>query len=243
MFRIPTDDPFESESFYNGKYSEGFTTDLPSDVELKSLLSSGFAGLEKDYSKYIAIIRALGGSGGSKLLDFGCSWGYGSYQFAKAGFDTLSYEISRTRREYGVLNLGINALDDFDSWAYSVAAQGSIDIFFSAHVLEHVPSPIKIINLARRVLRPSGLFIAFFPNGSAAGRAANSNWNQLWGKVHPNLLDDIFFNSALFDFPRVFGSTPYNLPSSAMDLLLSKKPYVQYMDSLRGDEIVVATRF
>jgi hypothetical protein len=44
------------------------------------------------------------------------------------------------------------------------------------------------------ILKPGGLFIAFTPNGSAQFRHENERvWSQLWGMVHPNVLDDRYY--------------------------------------------------
>ena len=46
-------------------------------------------------------------SAGAMLFDFGCSWwGYGSYQFSRAGYDVQSYEIAEDRRNYGIAETG-----------------------------------------------------------------------------------------------------------------------------------------
>ena len=79
LFRTPTTSSKENKRFYQNEYREGFTTDTPSDTELKALLNAGFAGSKKDYAGYIDVIKALGAQEGDKLLDYGCSWGYGSW--------------------------------------------------------------------------------------------------------------------------------------------------------------------
>jgi hypothetical protein len=60
MFRTPTDDPATNASFYESEYTQGFTTDMPSDAELARLKGSSFAGTEKDYAYYIDVLRQLG---------------------------------------------------------------------------------------------------------------------------------------------------------------------------------------
>ena len=60
------------------------------------LLSTRFAGEEKNYAGYIAVLHALGVAEGARMLDFGCSWGYGSWQLAQAGFAVEAFEISRS---------------------------------------------------------------------------------------------------------------------------------------------------
>lgn len=205
LFRAPTTTEAENASFYQETYREGFTTDTPSDSDLKNLLASNFVGHEKDYTRYIDILTALGGQRGDRLLDFGCSWGYGSWQLRRDGFEVLGYEISKPRCRYAREKLKLCACDSIDS-----LADQSFDIFFSAHVLEHVPAVSEIFALAGRKLKKGGLFLAFTPNGSHDRRLRQpATWNQMWGMVHPNLLDDRFLGRA---FPNVMLATdPYDL--------------------------------
>ena len=79
LFRTPATNSKENASFYQEKYTQGFTTDCPSDDLLSTYLEHCFTGGEKDYSHYIDIVLAAGGNKGDRLFDFGCSWGYGSW--------------------------------------------------------------------------------------------------------------------------------------------------------------------
>jgi 2-polyprenyl-3-methyl-5-hydroxy-6-metoxy-1,4-benzoquinol methylase len=87
---------------------------------------------------------------------------------------------------------------------------GPFDIFFSSHVLEHVPSVREAIDFGFRILKPGGIFVAVTPNGSAEFRKNHpSAWHKLWGLVHPNFLDDIFYRSIFADNPIFLSSDPY----------------------------------
>src|SRR6266516_28161 len=106
MFRVPKNTEQQGRDFYQTRYRQGFTTDCPSDEELKRFLENSFRGSEKDYTSYIEIIKAAGLRRGDIVFDFGCSWGYGSWQFAQAGFRVYSYEISFSRARYAAEKLG-----------------------------------------------------------------------------------------------------------------------------------------
>lgn len=243
MYRTPTDDPAEAEVFYNKEYAQGFTTDTPALGDLAEMKANNFAGTVKDYSYYIDVVRQFGAPKNARLFDFGCSWGYGSYQFAQAGFDTLSYEISVPRRSYAAENLGVRLVEDFEAWARSPAALHSQDVFFSAHVLEHVPSPTRIIALAKRILRPGGLFLSFFPNGSAPFRAASPNWSKLWGEDHPNFLDDVYLDAAFDGVARVYGTSPAVVDDAARAALAGDGQGAHLIDPLARYELLCAARF
>ncbi len=234
LYRTPTDDPGLNRKFYQSDYAQGFTTDLPSPAALEEMKANRFIGTEKDYSHYVATIAKLTPTGGS-VFDYGCSWGYGSYQIGQAGFDVASYELSEPRGAFGRTNLGVNTVE-FDSWVD--AHPKSLDAFFSAHVLEHVPSPTTIFDKALRALKDGGVFIAFFPNGSASHRAADPRgWTQLWGQVHPNLLDEVFWTRAMRGRPALIGSSPVH-PES----LTLPAAGLQVIDDLSGDEMFVIAR-
>lgn len=204
LYRVPTTSEKENEEFYQQEYEQGFTTELPDDEKLNTLLSSGFKGSPIDYAAYVDVLEALGGKPGERLLDFGCSWGYGSYQLMRAGYTVKAFEISRPRCRYAREKLGVDAVDSME------ALGGPFDIFFSCHVLEHVPSVADTIAFAWRVLRHGGLFIGFTPNGTSAFRREQPEaWHQSWGEVHPQILDEVFCRAA-FPSSLLLASPPYD---------------------------------
>jgi 2-polyprenyl-3-methyl-5-hydroxy-6-metoxy-1,4-benzoquinol methylase len=148
MFRTPTDDPASSQAFYETKYAQGVTTRTPSDVELDSLKGISFRGSELDYSYYVSILSALGLQDGAKLFDFGCSWGYGSYQLTCAGFDVTAFEIASIRANFARRKLNVRLIDNMGFAASDPAQKTQFDCFFSAHVLEHTPAPSQIFGYA-----------------------------------------------------------------------------------------------
>src|ERR1035441_3257241 len=99
-FRVPKDTDTRSRHFYQEDYEQGFTTDVPSDEQLKEMLPCRFKNTVKDYQIYINVLRAIGIEPGMTVLDFGCSWGYGSWQLREAGFKVYSYEVSKSRAEF-----------------------------------------------------------------------------------------------------------------------------------------------
>ena len=156
MYRYPTDRVEDSVEFYQKDYEQGFTTDMPDAAALQQLTDIRFAGHEKDYAPLIALVADLGITPGMQLFDFGCSWGYGSWQFAQAGYNVKSFEISRPRARYAREKLGVDVIDDVTALENMTNQGGICDLFFSSHVMEHVPSPSDAVATARRLLKPDG---------------------------------------------------------------------------------------
>ncbi len=231
LFRVPTTSAAENERIYQSDYQEGFTTELPSDQQLNELLQRGFAGHEKDYAPYLAVLRALGVPAGARLFDFGCSWGYGSHQLGRAGYAVDACEISQPRAAYARKKLGVSLRDP------AALPPAHYDVFFSAHVIEHVPSVREMISLGLRLLRPGGLFVAFTPNQSEARRSrVPAQWRRQWGFVHPQLLDTIFLSK--LPYAAILGaSTPYDLGK-----ITAWDGGRRVLGEMAGDELLLVVR-
>ncbi len=209
LFRTPVDVPDENNAFYNGTYRQGVTTDMPDEAALAEHIDSGFAGFQYSYDKHIRLMQACGAGAGARAFDFGCSWGYGAFQMARQGLKVMAFEIGKDRADFARTRLGVDVIDDRrDLLDFADKHAGTFDVFFSSHVLEHVPSPGEAIAIARRLLRPGGLFISLTPNGSAAARVTQKDWDKWWGEVHPNFIDDVYLNKALSPWRRALFRSP-----------------------------------
>ena len=152
------------------------------------------------------MLRAAGYGAGARIYEFGCSWGYGSWQLQQAGFEVTAYEISKPRSRFAVEKLGVKTLDPS-----SVKPQ-SFDVVYSSHVIEHVPSPAKMLAQGLDMLRPGGLFVALTPNGSLNYRRANAkSWQSSWGQVHPQLICEEWVRRAAADRPYYISGLPVDL--------------------------------
>jgi 2-polyprenyl-3-methyl-5-hydroxy-6-metoxy-1,4-benzoquinol methylase len=231
LFRTPTTTEEENALFYQSAYEEGTTTDLPTDAELETLKMENFASLSTSYLAYIEVIQALGARLGGHVVDFGCSWGYGSYQLKQAGFSVDSFEISKPRAVYARERLDIATveLDDI--------CPESCDVFLSGHVIEHVTSVESMFILGEKALRPGGLFCAFTPNGSSDFRDKNpKGWHRSWGGVHPQLLDDKFVRRMRGRRAFIAATSPYPVDDlRAWDGSLKLLP-------MEGHELMIAFR-
>jgi 2-polyprenyl-3-methyl-5-hydroxy-6-metoxy-1,4-benzoquinol methylase len=180
-FRVPKETSGRAKKLYTKEtYTQGFTTDLPSPTELNALIQTNFAGTEKNFDGYIAVLKSVL-SDGARILDFGSSWGYGSWQMQRAGFDVYSYEVGEQRAAYAKEHLGCKTVTDLST------LYGTIDCLFSSHVIEHLPNPGILLDEAQKLLVPGGYFICYCPNGNPALENEKS-YHNVWGKVHPLFL-------------------------------------------------------
>ncbi|GHN02870.1 hypothetical protein WSM22_43590 [Cytophagales bacterium WSM2-2] len=211
QFRHPADTKSFSEKFYQADYvqDDGITTDLPSSEKLAQMINNNFAGSAKNADEVITLWRSLFAHLDQiKAIDYGCSWGYMSYQIRKKGVQLQSFEISRPRAAFGNQNLGLNIKSETQD------LMPGNDLFYSSHVIEHVPSIPDMISEAKRLLKPEGIFLAECPNGSPDFRSKNEfGFHKGWGLVHPNYLSDKFYMHLFKDNPYLITSDPFDLES------------------------------
>jgi SAM-dependent methyltransferase len=200
MFRWPKEAPGFSEKFYQDSYQEvGHTTELPDPVTLNAFIANNFSGSPKDFADQIGVFKTFLPDG--RVLDFGCSWGYGVHQLKQAGYDAFGFEISRPRAELGRRELGVEILDQLEDLQH-IPSQ-SVDGIFASHVLEHLLSLKEIFELFARILKPGGVVFIMVPNsGGKKAHDLGVGWPSMINEKHTLALDGGFFekNMASFGF-------------------------------------------
>lgn len=176
-------------------------TVLPNGDELSKLKGSLFKGTDKDYAPYIELLKGLGVS---SVLDYGCSWGYGVFQFRESGLNASGLEISQPRADFGEANLGVKIARNAEQ-----LGSKTFDAVFSAHVLEHFSNPRIALEQWQSMLRPGGYLILEVPNcGGAGANAQGVRWGPFSGVLHPLSITQAFLSDCL---PR-HGLTPLLFP-------------------------------
>ena len=196
LHRYPSESALVMANFYQEGYDEpGITTELPTDQVLEGFLATNFKGSPKDFSYHIDIFKSLGLKPGDKLLDFGANWGYATYQFKKAGFDTDAFELSRPRAAFGK-KLGVEISTKYPEM------NGEYDMVYSCHVLEHVPNPLESIQKMLAMVKVGGFVVGHTPNGSLPFKNHIPKlFHRFWGRVHPVLLSDQFISTNFGNYP------------------------------------------
>jgi SAM-dependent methyltransferase/predicted RNA-binding Zn-ribbon protein involved in translation (DUF1610 family) len=205
MFRVPKSSAEEDIEFYQDGYEQGFTTDCPTLEELTRLKSCRFSGTEKDYSSYIEVLRATQLDPGGAIFDFGCSWGYGSWQLRHAGYCVYSFEVSGPRARYAAEKLQCELRT-------AAELPEKVDCFFAAHVIEHLSNPRALWQMALDVIKPTGKVVLFLPNGDPSRARSHQGYHKLWGQVHPLLLSPLALTrmGELYGFDVRCYSSPFN---------------------------------
>ena len=236
MYRYPKDNARTNLAYYQTHYRQGMTTEVPTPAELARLLATNFRGTEKDLSQNVRIVQEQCAMG--RLLDYGCSWGYGVYQFCRSGYEAIGFEISKPRADYGRRHLQVTILDDVA--ALEKLPPASFDVIHSSHVLEHLPEPRQSLMTFERLLNPSGVLVIFVPNaGSKNARKLGVRWGPMICEKHCLALDAEFLAQVLpeFGFRPKFASSPYTAPFGEFSFLNADG------ELLGGDELaVVAVR-
>ena len=225
QYRFPKDDAAENYHFYQDAYRESAVTDLPAASEVPHHVATSFRKIGLDLTDRLKTITAIAPIG--RLIDYGSSWGYGVYQFRKAGYDAYGFEISRTRVEFGRKALQVELSDSIASFPDT-----SFDVVYSAHCLEHIPNPDSALRQFARLLRPGGHLFIYAPNcGGAEARKLGVRWGQMIGEKHVSAFTAEFFHRNLpkYGFQEVqFVSSPY-----------SSRPQKYEAASLEGEELLV----
>jgi hypothetical protein len=235
-YRFPVEKIETNKKFYQSDYVEfdKITATLPSDSEINDLKMNGFSEGNKNADRYVNLFKKLFKAENTfsiKVIDYGCSWGYISYQFLKNGFDVQGFEISLPRAQFGINKLGV------DIKSSEKELRGKNNIFFSSHVIEHHPNLKSMINLGLSLLDSNGYFIAISPNGSINREKIDPNYHQGWGKVHPNYLNADFYKKVFQKYDYIIGSTPFENFDFA-DFKVGQ----QIIGNLSGDELFIIAR-
>jgi 2-polyprenyl-3-methyl-5-hydroxy-6-metoxy-1,4-benzoquinol methylase len=197
MFRWPCESEQTNNRFYQSRYSEEEVTDLPPAGEIPGLLARNFSGTLQDRSSKIALLKDLMPPP-ARVLDFGCSWGYGLHQLTRAGYDAIGFEISQPRAAFGRSMIGARIISKYDE--LDALPASSFDAIYSYHVLEHLPALTGVFERFARLLRTGGAMLLFTPNcGDGTGKLRDG-WKVLVGEVHTMAFDTLFFRRALPDY-------------------------------------------
>jgi SAM-dependent methyltransferase len=130
-------------------------------------------------------IERLMPAGTHTLLDYGCGTGTWLAELRKAGCavdmagtDVFEAPLASLRAQ------GIPAFRCDEHDLFEHVSPGSVGVVHLFHVIEHVPSPKRVLSRLREALAPGGVIIGQTPNCSSFGcRFWGESWNQ-WHVPH-----------------------------------------------------------
>ena len=101
----------------------------------------------------------------SKVLEIGSGLGYMTYALRKAGFDASGMDISRVAVEGATARFG-PFYQEADLQDWSIRYPGAYDLVLMAELIEHVPDPASMLQMAAKLLKPGGRLVITTPNKS-----------------------------------------------------------------------------
>lgn len=121
----------------------------------------------RDYDLIIEHINNLNLSKESKICEIGCGYGGILRQLMAKGYKNVcGIEPSPARAEFAKNKLGVpiySGLVEAVTQSKEFQLEGSFDLIFSNHVLEHIYDPIEVVELLKKMLKPGGFIITVVP--------------------------------------------------------------------------------
>ncbi len=101
-----------------------------------------------------------------RILDIGCSAAFFMHLAQQRGWKANGVEIAPWAAKFSNEELGVEVYNGMLEDA--AFADGTFDVVFSSHVLEHIRDPKSLLSEMCRVLRPGGLHVSVLPSQFAS---------------------------------------------------------------------------
>jgi SAM-dependent methyltransferase len=115
-----------------------------------------------DKLAYLPKVVDFNGFGQRRVLEVGCGVGTDLVRFARGGASVIGLDLSETAVGLARQNLAVNGQRGTvivgDGAALPVP-DGTLDVVYAHGVLQYAPDPSRIVEEARRVLRPEGIAV------------------------------------------------------------------------------------
>jgi ubiquinone/menaquinone biosynthesis C-methylase UbiE len=121
------------------------------------------------------IVKRFGLKPGDKLLDVGCGNGDGVMAFREAGMAAIGVDRHKNDLKRSVV-ADIEKKLPFPAKTFDVA--------FCKSVIEHVQSPVKMVEAVLQVLKPGGKFIILSPDWVYCVKGFYSDPTHVWPMTH-----------------------------------------------------------
>lgn len=161
---------FYEEEFYQAEKAN-YLKNSEKDIEWKQIEFAKRFSIAEGHVPSSSILRALDiGSGPGEFVALG----------KQKGWDVVGVEPSPVAARYAT-ELGLNIINDF--FGEDLLPQlGQFDFIHMSEVLEHIPNPREILDLAIQVLKPGGVLCVSVPNDYSAiqGALVSAGASEWW---------------------------------------------------------------
>ena len=140
---------------------------------LKEYYRDYLSGKPEDIRKWEAMIRPVvtksadlinfrSRTGGKKMLDVGCGYGFLLKEMMARGWDVEGLEVSQTGRDYARRKWNVPV---YSKPLENLRLPGStFDVVTLLYVIEHIFNPLDLLSEIHRVLKPEGLILIRWPH-------------------------------------------------------------------------------
>jgi len=148
--------------------------------------STNYTSEEKKKNKIIRATRRIERlakyTTGKNILDVGCNYGYTIISANNLGFNAFGIDIDGTAIESCKNNINKNQFKAITIEDYSNENPESMDIVYTAEVLEHVLNPFSFISSINKVLKKGGILYLTTPD---VGHLMVPHNKENWKEVRP----------------------------------------------------------
>jgi len=119
-----------------------------------------------------------------RLLEVGCSYGGFLAEARRDGWDVTGIELSETAASYARDQLSLRVLSgSVQDQLQKLGEPYQVVTLF--HVIEHVPDPVQLLEMCRRLIKPKGMLVLKTPNvASFIARLTGASWHWVSPPAH-----------------------------------------------------------
>ncbi len=138
------------------EYYRDYLPDRPADI------SKWEAMIKPVVANSADLIVSRSRTGGKKMLDIGCGYGFLLNEMQSRGWDVHGLEVSKTGRDYtrskGNIQVYAQPLETLE------LPENTFDVVTLLYVIEHVFAPLELLIKINRILKPGGLVLLRWPH-------------------------------------------------------------------------------
>ncbi len=221
------------------EYYRDYLPDRPADI------NKWEAMIQPVVADSAELIASRSITGGKKILDVGCGYGFLLNEMQSRGWDVKGLEVSKTGRDY-----------TRSKWSFQVYSQpletlelpeNTFDVVTLLYVIEHVFDPLKLLLKINRILKPGGLVLLRWPHTTPVVRILgplSSKLDLYHTPYHlydfsPKTIERILFKTGFESVETLIGG--HTLPSGRLNRWSSRifGHLAQLLFSLLGGKVLL----